>query len=71
LLLEHRQVCGHGKFQEEHRPEVRIRHKQFRKTRVNENGAKHEAANPDDDAAVVEWRRLKHRASVREAIRNQ
>jgi hypothetical protein len=39
---------------------VGIWHEEFREPGVNENCAEDQAANPNDDAAVVEWCGLKH-----------
>jgi hypothetical protein len=63
LLREAGDIHGDRKFQYEHWPKMIVWHQELGESRVNEDSAEDQAAEPDDGAAGVEWAGLHHELS--------
>src|SRR6266404_2301643 len=60
LLREGREIHRNRKFQNKHRPKMRVGHQELGESRVNENSAEDEPSDPDDGAASIQWAGLHH-----------
>jgi hypothetical protein len=60
LLRKRRKVGGHGEFQDEHGPQVRVGKEYFGDARVNKDSAKNQSSDEHHCASEVEWAGLHH-----------